>query len=160
MAVVLTPVLTELPADFASLRADAREESHTNMERLATDWTTGANRFAATGEALLAAFVDGNLAGVGGLSIDPVCAGALRLRRFYVRPRYRRHRVGRSLAVALMERARGLTDRLVLNAETELAVLFWEALGFVAERRDGHTHVWPQDRPVSATINVDNLPRL
>ena len=142
MTAVLLRVLTELPAGFDALRSDARREGHTNMERLAADWASGANRFGAKGEALLAAFVTGELAGVGGMTVDPTCSEALRLRRFYVRPAFRRLGVGRCLALALMEKARPLTNRLVLNAETELATRFWEALGFVADRRDGHTHSW------------------
>lgn len=158
--IVLTPVLTELPAGFDDLRADARDEFHTNMGRLAADWASGANRFDAAGEALLAAFIGEELAGVGGITVDPACVKALRLRRFYVRPGYRRHGVGRCLARALMEKAGPLTTRLVLNAETELAVRFWEALGFVPDRRDGHTHVWPQDRPLQTANDVDNTTRL
>jgi GNAT superfamily N-acetyltransferase len=142
MTVVLLPVLTELPTGFDALRSDARNDGHTNMERLAADWASGANRFTAKGEALLAARVAGELAGVGGMTIDPTCPEALRLRRFYVRPMFRRLGVGRCLAFALMAQARPLTDCLVLNAETQLAVRFWEALGFVADRRDGHTHIW------------------
>lgn len=142
MTVVLLPVRTELPAGFDALCSEARNEGHTNMDRLAADWSTGANRFEAKGEALLAAFVGGELAGVGGLTIDPVRPEALRLRRFYVRPAFRRHGIGRCLALALMDKARPLTNRLVLNATTELAAAFWEAQGFVVDRRDGHTHVW------------------
>ena len=140
MTVVLLPVLTELPSGFDVLRSDARSDGHTNMERLAADWASGTNRFTAKGEALLAAFVAGELAGVGGMTIDPICPEALRLRRFYVRPRFRRLGVGRCLALALMQQARPWTNHLVLNAETELATRFWEALGFAAEHRDGHTH--------------------
>jgi GNAT superfamily N-acetyltransferase len=142
MTVVLLPVLTELPAGFDALRSDARCDGHTNMERLAADWASGANRFEAKGEALLAAFVAGELAGIGGMTVDPTCPQALRLRRFYVRPAFRRLGIGRCLALALMEKARPLTERLVLNAETELATHFWEALGFATDRRDGHTHIW------------------
>jgi len=43
-------------------------------------------RFDRHGEALLAARVTGVLAGIGGLTIEPVLAGALHMRRFYVRP--------------------------------------------------------------------------
>jgi GNAT superfamily N-acetyltransferase len=142
MTVVLLPVRTELPTDFDVLRSDARDDGQTNMERLAADWASGSNRFVAKGEALLAAFVAGELAGVGGMTIDPTCPEALRLRRFYVRPMFRRLGVGRCLAQALIGQAGTFTNRLVLNAETDLAVRFWEALGFVADRRDGHTHIW------------------
>ncbi len=142
MTVVLLPVLTELPVGFNVLRSDARDEGHTNMERLADDWISGANRFEAAGEALLAAFVTEELTGVGGITRDPACPETLRLRRFYVRPAFRRLGVGRCLAHALIQKSRPLNKRLVLNAETDLAVHFWQALGFVEDRRDGHTHVW------------------
>jgi len=143
MTVVLLPVLTELPVGFNVLRSDARDEGHTNMERLAADWISGTNRFEDVGEALLAAFVTDELTGVGGITRDPACPEALRLRRFYVRPAFRRHGVGRCLAFALIHKARPLTKRLVLNAETDLAVRFWLTLGFVEDRRNGHTHIWP-----------------
>ncbi len=139
--VTILPVLTDLPAGFDDLRSAARAEGHTNMERLAVDWTSGANRFNATGEALLAAFVGGSLAGIGGITIDPADPAALRMRRFYVLPACRRHGVGRRLAEVLMAKACRVSHRVVLNAETELAARFWEALGFIPESRDGHTHV-------------------
>jgi GNAT superfamily N-acetyltransferase len=141
MTVFLEPVLTSLPAGFDTLRAEARADGHNHMERLAADWASGTNRFDAAGEALLSAFVGGELAGVGGLTIDPADSTALRMRRFYVRPRFRRCGVGRCLAEGLMTEARNVTNVLVLNAETALATRFWEALGFVAEHREGHTHV-------------------
>jgi len=138
-------VLADLPAGFDVLRQDARDEGHTNMERLATDWASGANRFNAANEALLAAFVADTLAGIGGLTIDPAIPSALRMRRFYVRPAFRRHSVGRRLAGVLMTQARHATTCLVLNAEAEIAARFWEALGFVPDSRDGYTHIqrWP-----------------
>jgi hypothetical protein len=37
MTIVLLAVLTGLPAGFDLLRADARDEGHTNMERLVAD---------------------------------------------------------------------------------------------------------------------------
>jgi GNAT superfamily N-acetyltransferase len=147
MTVVVVPVTTHLPAGFDTLRDEARAEGHTHMDRLATDGATGTSRFSATGEALLAAFVAGSLAGIGGTTIDSADPTALRMRRFYVRPIYRRHGVGRCLADALMASARQVTNGLVLNAGTDLAARFWEALGFVADQRAGHTHAlrWSAD---------------
>lgn len=147
MTIAILPVLTDLPAGFGTLRDEARDEGHTHMDRLVTDWVTGANRFNAAGEALLCAFVAESLAGIGGMTIDPADPAALRMRRFYVRPVFRRHGVRRRLAGALMTTARHVTDRVVLTAETELAARFWEALEFVPDRRDGHTHVlrWSAD---------------
>jgi len=145
MTIALMPVLTELPAGFDALRQEARDDRHTHMDRLAADWAAGTNRFDAAGEALLAAFVADELAGVGGMTIDTSDKTALRMRRFYVRPKFRQLGVARCMAEALMAQARLLTHCLVLNATTDLAIRFWEALGFTPERRDGHTHVlrWP-----------------
>ena len=47
-------------------------------------------RFDGNGEALLAAHVTGVLAGIGGLTNEPILPGALRVLRFYVRPLFRR----------------------------------------------------------------------
>ena len=111
------------------------------MERLATDWSTGTNRFDRVGEALFAVFAGDVLAGIGGMTIESADPAALRMRRFYVRPAYRRHGFGRAIAEALMTQARHATNRLVLNAPTAQAVRFWLSLGFVPDRRDGHTHM-------------------
>lgn len=141
MTISIVAARAELPCGFEALRDEARSEGHTHMDRLAADWCSGVNRFDGDGEALLAAFVSGELVGVGGLTRNPADTTALRMRRFYVRIAYRRHGIARCLAEALMERACRGTDRLVLNAETELAAAFWEAMGFVREHGNDHTHV-------------------
>ncbi|HUB13850.1 MAG TPA: GNAT family N-acetyltransferase [Acetobacteraceae bacterium] len=130
----------DLPAGFGDLRDDARREGYTHIERLAADWASGTNRFAGQGEALVAAFMAARLAGVGGVTLDPIDPAALRMRRFYVRPHCRGQGIGRLMAEALLVHARDVTQSIVLNATTEIAVLFWEALGFLPDRRDGHTH--------------------
>jgi GNAT superfamily N-acetyltransferase len=138
----LERVVGELPTGFETLRAEARAEGHRNPDRLAADWASGAIRFDRLGEALLVAYVGDELAGVGGLTVDPAVAEALRMRRFYVRNQFRRCGIGRRLASALLERAVG-DDRLItVNAATG-SVTFWEALGFVPDERDGHTHKRP-----------------
>lgn len=47
-------VVTDLPADFDALRAEADAEGFRNMSRLAGDWASGAERFAGPGSALFA----------------------------------------------------------------------------------------------------------
>ena len=98
----LEPVLGALPAGFDALRADALAEGFRQVERLAADWEAGTTRFDREGEALLAARLNGVLVGIGGLTIEPVVPGALRMRRFYVRPAFRRFGVGRQLVTALL----------------------------------------------------------
>jgi GNAT superfamily N-acetyltransferase len=135
----LEPVLDDLPAGFDALRADALAEGFRQVERLAADWEAGTTRFDRDGEALLAARLNGVLVGIGGLTIEPVVAGALRMRRFYVRPAFRRIGVGRQLVTALLA---GLDDdrSITINA-APASIAFWESVGFNPDPRDGHTHV-------------------
>jgi GNAT superfamily N-acetyltransferase len=133
-------VIESLPAGFNALRTEARAEGYLFVERLANDWEARRMRFDRKGEALLAAHIAGELAGVGGLTIEPVLPGALRMRRFYVRPMFRRLGIGRELATALLERARSTTRLITVNA-APASVPFWESLGFAPDMRDGHTHL-------------------
>jgi GNAT superfamily N-acetyltransferase len=133
----LALVTADLPAGFAALRAEARAEGYRFVERLANDWTSQTMRFDREGEALIAAHVDGVLAGVGGLTIDPFVPAALRMRRFYVRAAFRRKGVGRRLAVALLARA---GERPITVNAGPASFPFWESIGFVLDPRDGHTH--------------------
>ena len=143
-APLLQPVIDELPAGFDALRAEAHAEGYRFVERLATDWMSGTIRFDREGEALLAARLNGVLAGIGGLTIEPVVPDAMRMRRFYVRRAYRRGGIGRKLATALLERARGASRLVTVNAAPASAA-FWESLGFAPDPRDGHTHVHQLD---------------
>ena len=141
----LQRVIEELPAGFDALRAEARAEGYLFVERLATDWLSGTTRFDRAGEALLAARVDGVLAGIGGLTIEPVVPDALRMRRFYIRLAYRRSGIGRKLATALLDGTRSATGLVTVNAAPASAA-FWESLGFAPDARDGHTHIQQLDK--------------
>jgi GNAT superfamily N-acetyltransferase len=140
MTIALVPVVDALPTGFDVLRAEALREGYRHVERLAVDWAAGTERFDAPGENLLAAFLAGGLAGIGGMTVDPANHRALRMRRFYVRRASRRNGVGRCLAKALMAKARQLERCVVVNAPTAEATRFWEELGFVRDRCGGHTH--------------------
>jgi GNAT superfamily N-acetyltransferase len=144
MTIVTVPVVDALPAGFDVLRAEALSDGYRHVERLADDWASGTKRFDASGENLLAAFITGDLAGIGGMTVDPANRCALRMRRFYVRRASRRNGVGRCLAEALMAKARQLGRCVAVNAPTAEAARFWEELGFVRDRRDGHTHMLGQ----------------
>ena len=134
-------VSESLPAGFDALRAEARAEGYLFVERLAADWQARRMRFDREGEALLAAHITGVLVGIGGLTIEPVLLGALRMRRFYVRPPFRRAGIGRKLATALLERARSTTWIVTVNAGPT-SFSFWDSLGFVSEIGGGHTHLY------------------
>jgi GNAT superfamily N-acetyltransferase len=139
-------VVDKLPADFETMRAEARAEGYAFLDRLANDWASGAMLFDRPGEALLAAYSEGVLVAIGGITVDPIVAEALRMRRFYVRRAFRRTGIGRAIAQALLERALRSVRVVTLNAAVD-SVPFWEALGFVPEARHGHTHIWRQAVP-------------
>ena len=130
--------MDSLPAGFEALRREARAEGYRFVERLVAEWDAGKNRFDHAGEILLALRVADELAGIGGLTIDPVLAEALRMRRFYIRPQFRRRGLGRVLAERLLDRALGRAVTVNAGAGSER---FWEALGFRADPADGHSHV-------------------
>lgn len=141
MAVRIEAVAGVLPIRFYALREEAQREGHRFLDRLASEWEGGAARFDRPGEALLTAQLTGVLAGVGGLTLDPTVPDALRMRRFYVHPAFRRQGIGQKLAMALLERPGTAGRSVTVNAGTALASVFWEALGFVADPCNGHTHV-------------------
>jgi GNAT superfamily N-acetyltransferase len=124
----LEPVSDALPAGFDALRAEALAEGFRQVERLAAEWEAGTTRFDRDGEALLGARLTGVLAGVGGLTTDPVVPGALRMRRFYVRPAFRRIGVGRRLVTALLAGVAG--DRSITVNAAPASIAFWERLAF------------------------------
>jgi GNAT superfamily N-acetyltransferase len=139
MEIKTEAIIEDLPTGFDALRTDARTEGFRQIERLATDWETRTIRFDNDGEALLAARVDGTLAGIGGLTVEPVVPTALRMRRFYVRPAFRRGGIGRQLVMALLTRAR--PGQLITVNAAPGSIPFWESLGFRPDQRDGHTHI-------------------
>jgi GNAT superfamily N-acetyltransferase len=133
----------ELPEGFERLRAEAAAEGFDHIERLASEWSSGAQRFRQEGEALFAAFVDGELAGVGAVShehLEPAL-GAMRMRRCYVRPALRRRGVGRALAGAMIQQGLQTARVLTVNAGTPDAPAFWSAMGFAPDARNGRTHI-------------------
>ncbi len=132
-------VVEDLPAGFDTLRAEARAEGFRHVERLAADWQAHTIRFDRGGEALLAARANRALAGIGGLTIEPVLPDALRMRRFYIRPAFRRNGIGRHLVTALLAGVRA--GRLITVNAGQASIPFWESVGFAPDARDGHTHI-------------------
>ena len=61
------------------------------------------------------------------------------MRRFYVRPAFRRIGVGRKLVTALLAGVDGARSITVNAARASIA--FWESVGFNPDPRDGHTHI-------------------
>ena len=138
----LVRIFDDLPDAFDDLVAEASGEDVRNMTLLAEVWAQGA-RFQDDGEAILVAFLAGELAGVGALSVEPASPEpARRLRRFYVRPAMRRRGVATALASALMHEGFDSVGLLTVNARaSEAAGPFWEAQGFVPGTSGPWTHV-------------------
>jgi GNAT superfamily N-acetyltransferase len=102
-------------------------------------------RFDRDGEVLLAVRVNETLAAIGGLTVEPVVPNALRMRRFYVRPAFRRSGVGRELVRSLL--ARMPSNQVITAYAAPGSVPFWEAMGFTPHPWDGHTHILDRTSP-------------
>jgi GNAT superfamily N-acetyltransferase len=138
--VVLKPVIDCLPVGLDDVRAEASAEGYQFVERLTNDWEADAARFRRDGEALFGAYVSRTLAAIGGITLDPFLADALRMRRFYVRRSFRGQGIGRRLVDALLENSWRAGRIVVVNAASGSSP-FWEAAGFVPDARNGHTHI-------------------
>ena len=138
----LVRIFDELPDGFDDLVAEASGEGVRNMALLAEGWRSGAH-FQDDGEVLLAAFLAGELAGIGALSVEPAASEpARRLRRFYVRPAMRRRGAATALASALIHEGFDSVALLTVNAQASPAAPpFWEAQGFVPDTSGPWTHV-------------------
>lgn len=134
-----------LPQEIANLETDARQEGHLHITRLIGDWSAGAVRFERDGERLLAAYVAEGLAGIGGMTIEPTMSGALRMRRFYIRPAMRRRGIGRMLALSLLDHARPCCSIVTVHVGNDAAAKFWESLGFQPRARNRYSHVLELD---------------
>jgi len=118
-----------LPEDFDRLRAAAAADGWRHMDRLAAEVAAGAPVFLA----LFAVRQGGSLAGIGGLTQEPMPDDgppALRLRRVFVHPDARRQGVGRTLASALIQEGLDSVRRLTVHTDDVRAEAFWQAQGF------------------------------
>lgn len=134
-------VVEALPDDFDVIRDEATAEGVRNMAMLAMEFGAADDPYVDPG-ALFAAFSDGELAGVGGVTAQVGLAEpAMRMRRLYVRPAFRLAGVARALAGAMMQQGFQAAPLLVLNAAASAAAPpFREAMGFERVDWDGITH--------------------
>ena len=141
---VVVRSVESLPAGIDALVAESEAEGFAFLTRLVREWQSGANRFDAPGEVLLVASVEGQLAGVCGLNVDPFAGQPHvgRIRHLYVRPPLRRHGVGEALLRAAVEHAAGHGFREIrLRTSTSDAARFYERRGFVSSELPSATHV-------------------
>jgi GNAT superfamily N-acetyltransferase len=88
------------------------------MERLHNEWQNGEQRFKETNQVLLTVRVKGDLAGIGGMTVDPDFPSAMRMRRFFIRPAYRRRNLGRQLATAILNRT--IPNGMIVTVNTDV----------------------------------------
>jgi GNAT superfamily N-acetyltransferase len=100
--------LHSLPPGIEALRAEAARQGFLFMDRLVSDWTSGANTFSRPGECFLGACAEGRLVAVGGLNIDPYLmrTDVGRIRHVYVLDGWRRAGIGQALIDRLVSEAR------------------------------------------------------
>lgn len=129
--VTILRVVEALPHGFDVILREAAAEGIRNMAMLASEVGAPDDPFVDPGS-LFAAVADGELAGVGGVTVQSGLAEpAMRMRRLYVRPAFRRAGVARALAGAMMQQGFQAAPLLVLNAAaSDAAPPFWEAMGF------------------------------
>jgi len=138
----VVPAAPFLPGALGPLAAHADAEGIRIVSTVRARWEDGSERFLGPGEAILAAVAGDEVIGIGALSQCPDVLGALRMRRFYVAPSWRRHGVGRALASQLIEAGHAHTGILTCNAQASAAAApFWESLGFVRSELERITHV-------------------
>ncbi|WP_415765035.1 GNAT family N-acetyltransferase [Pseudomonas sp. ZB1P45] len=130
--------IMDLPPQLLTLEKAAAAEGFRFLTRLIADWNTGANRFDAPGELLIAAYLDDCLIGIGGLSVDPYAQnGTGRLRRVYVAASLRGRNIGRALVETLLEHAAKHFRVVRLCTDTSEGDSFYLRCGF---QRTDHAH--------------------
>jgi 8-oxo-dGTP pyrophosphatase MutT (NUDIX family)/GNAT superfamily N-acetyltransferase len=117
----------DLPEGLDALLQESVAEGFGGLQRLQRGWDAGETRFTRPGEVLLAARIDGQLAGLCGLNVDPYLEDAStgRIRHLYVARRRRRT----GMAYLLLEAAKAFSHVRV-RAGTPAAEAFYDALGF------------------------------
>ncbi|TAU45467.1 N-acetyltransferase (plasmid) [Rhizobium leguminosarum] len=134
--------IVELPDHFCQFLVEAAAEGFDTMSVLQDEWRDGSNRFERPGEILALATIRDEIAGIGGITQDFVDPSWLRMRRFYVRPTYRRRGVGRRIALYVLEHAEPFERQIALYADGPEAEAFWPTLRFDPIERENTTHVF------------------
>ncbi len=139
---VLVRQTVGLPDQLDQLLLEAEAEGFNMVSVLQDEWRNGTNRFERPGEILALATVGGEVAGIGGATQDFMDSSWLRMRRFYVRPAYRRQGIGREIALFVLEHAKAFDRQIVLYAASPEAEAFWPTIGFTPIDRENTTHIF------------------
>ena len=110
----------------------SEQEGFRFLRRLINDWQSGANRFDAQGEMLIACTENDKTIAVGGLNLDPYSDDPQigRIRHVYVDHDHRRRGIGRCLVDKLIAHARNNFRAVRLRTNTPSGDQFYQSLGF------------------------------
>jgi GNAT superfamily N-acetyltransferase len=134
--------ITHLPPQILALEKEAVGEGFRFLTRLIAEWHSGANRFDAPGECLMAAYFNQQLIGIGGLSVDPYGeTNTARLRRVYVAASSRGQHVGQTLVKALVAHATLRFQNVRLSTDTSEGDAFYLHCGFLRTEDVHATHI-------------------
>jgi GNAT superfamily N-acetyltransferase len=131
-----------LPDDLKYLRYEAKKEGYNFVERPFDQWDSERLLFNRENEALICGRMNGAIAGLGGITVDPEIPDALRMRRFYIQPDFRRRGLATAICDALLMSAQGSHKTITVNAGTKDASPFWETRGFAPSSQIGITHIY------------------
>ncbi|WP_345774642.1 GNAT family N-acetyltransferase [Pseudomonas shahriarae] len=99
-------------------------------------------RHQSPGECLMVAYLNQQLVGIGGLSVDPFTHDRTgRLRRVYMAPLSRGHQVGRRLVSALLTHAALHFESVRLYTDTPEGSTFYLRCGFIRTEDVHATHI-------------------
>jgi GNAT superfamily N-acetyltransferase len=128
MTLSLERITDTLPIGFAELEADAKADGHNHLSRLAAEFAQSPAIF----HAIFACHLDGSLAGIGAITDEPspTSQPTWRMRRLYVHRKFRRRKVARTIANALLQEAACNVSIVTVHAGNDGAARFWEAIGF------------------------------
>jgi GNAT superfamily N-acetyltransferase len=143
----IQPIELPLPG-IEPLRREALDEGFKFIERLVEEWSSGENRFDASGEILCGCMDQGALVAVGGLNRDPFAglSDVGRIRRVYVRPAWRNRGIGEALVTTLVENARQSFRCVRLRADNFRAAQLYERIGFSPNPDSSATHILTFDK--------------
>ncbi len=133
---VIKRITNLLEVDYLELVNESKSEGFRFLERLVSDYKSGANTFSKPGEVLYGIFNRaGILVAVGGLTIDPYADDNKigRLRRFYVARNERRSGLGKLLVDTILKEARNEFKVVVLYTDAEEASQFYSRIGFIKD---------------------------
>ena len=122
-----------LPLDhLAELIQESKQTGFNAIQRLITNWASGANRFNRPGEAFFIAWQLSQIVGVCGLNIDPYtnAPNIGRVRHLYVMLAYRRQGIGRALVQRVITTAQPNFAQLHVRTYSQIADQFYRSLGF------------------------------